>query len=153
MTLEGAEAEGANHGAHAEGGEQDAVAAGGEPELVGRDERQQRPHRSGGEHEGDEPEQDGPDDWFVPHIAAAGPQRGQESFAVAPVGGRPAPQQQDDDQDGGQGGIQGEYRRHSPGGDDEAGDRWACGAGDVDADHVEPGRGGDLVAGDQFGDQ
>jgi hypothetical protein len=47
---------------------------GGESELPARDQREQRPDRSGGEDEGREA-QNGPDDRLVPDIAAARPQR------------------------------------------------------------------------------
>ena len=86
---------------------------------------------------------------YRPPARSAGRNRSRSPRSAA----RAAPQQQDDGQEGGGGGVQREHRRDTPGGDDEPGDRRAGGSGDVDADHVEPGRGGELVARHQLGDQ
>ena len=89
----------------------------------------------------------------MPHVAAAGPQRGEEPFPLARGDGRPPPGKQDDGEDAGRGGVEGEDLRYPQRRDDEARDGRAGRPRHVDADHVEPGRGGDLLPGHQFGDQ
>lgn len=87
------------------------------------------------------------------HVSAPGDQGRQKRFPLAVRDAWAAPRQQHENQNRGGGGRDGEHRWDTPACDHDTGQGGAGRPGDVDADHVQPGGGGQLDAGYELGDQ
>ena len=131
---------GAEDGAGPECAEQSTVAVSSDLQMLAGDHRQQCPQRHGRSDEHDRPQQDASYDWFVPDVAAAGAQRGDEPFPARGGTRRAAPPEQCNGEEDDGGGVQCEHNGNSAEvGDHHAGEGRSYCPGHVDADEIQSG--------------